>query len=231
MLRTVAGRVGISDLASVAHGPVPFLARELVPLPPSRHAAFVAHLDAVIEQAFEAPDPELEAEPGTDPVAEEKRFARRLQGVPDDPPALAATCMACRGFCCLNGARTHAFLTPESLAFFRHLNPGTTGEETRAAYIAHLPDHHIEGSCVYHGERGCILPRTQRAGICNHWQCSDRIDLEAQLRAGGSQASLIVALPDAGSQKAPRSVAVLPSGRIVFGEEVGSDPEVDLAIQ
>ena len=28
-----------------------------------------------------------------------------------------------------------------------------------------------KGSCVFHGERGCVLPRAARARICNEWQC------------------------------------------------------------
>jgi len=216
LLQALAGRVGLPELAAVAHGPVPNLDRGLVPLPPGRRAAFLAHLDAILAESFD----DREAESGPDPEVPSARFARRLREVPDDPPALAATCMACRGSCCLKGARTHAFLTAESLAFHRHLHPAATRDQVRAAYAAHLPDRHVEGSCVYHGARGCVVPRSQRAEICNHWQCSDRLDLEAQLRATGGGASLVVALPERAGEGTPRSVAVLPSGEIRFHDEV-----------
>ena len=212
ILRQEARRLGWTDLDAVAHGPVPYLDRDLAPLPAARQAAFLAHLDGVVDRVFD----EANAEPSPDAVP----FARRLREVPDDPPALAATCMACRGSCCLKGARTHAFLTPESIAFYRHLHPEASAEEVKAAYASRLPEQSIEGSCVYHGTRGCVLPRTMRAEICNQWQCSDRLDLEAQLKATGGRVSLVVALPDPAGQKAPRSVAVLASGETLFHDVV-----------
>ena len=206
--------MGWSDLDAVAHGPVPHLDRDLAPLPAARQAAFLAHLDAVVDRAFDR----AIAEPPPDAVP----FARRLQEVPDDPPALAATCMACRGYCCLKGAATHAFLSPESIAFYRHLHPEASAEEVKNAYASRLPEQSIEGSCVYHGARGCVLPRTMRAEICNQWQCSDRLDLGRRLKASGREASLVVALPDPGAGGRPRSVAVLPSGQILEREDAGT---------
>jgi len=214
ILQQEARRLGWTDLDAVAHGPVPYLNRDLVPLPAAREAAFLAHLNGVVDRAFDAADAERPANAVT--------YARRLQEVPDDPPALAATCMACRGACCLKGARTHAFLTPESIAFYRHLHPEALAGEVREAYASHLPEQSIEGSCVYHGARGCVLPRTMRAEICNHWQCTDRLDLGRRLKASGGEASLVVALPEPEAGGRPRSVAVLPSGQILEREDAGT---------
>ena len=228
ILQQEARRLGWSDLDAVAHGPVPHLDRELVPLPETRKAAFLGHLNGVVDRAFDRAD----AEPPTTAAT----FARRLREVPDDPPALAATCMACRGYCCLRGALTHAFLTPESISFYRHLHPEASAGEVKDAYASRLPEQSIEGSCVYHGARGCVLPRTMRAEICNRWQCSDRLDLGRHLNTVGSETSLVVAIPraeqgpDADEGMRPRTVAVLASGRIV--ERVhGGAPDRDVQVQ
>jgi hypothetical protein len=211
ILQQEARRLGWSDLEAVAHGPVPHLDRELVSLPETRKAAFLGHLNGVVDRAFD--------QAGAEPPTTAATFARRLREVPDDPPALAATCMACRGYCCLKGARTHAFLTPESIAFHRHLNPEASPDEVKASYASRLPERSVEGSCVYHGARGCVLPRTMRAEICNHWQCSDRAELGRRLGSTGGETSIVAALPEPGAGARPRTVAVLPSGQIVEGPD------------
>ena len=50
-------------------------------------------------------------------------------------------------------------------------NPGMEHAGLVDAYVDALPARHSEGSCGFHGEHGCVLPRESRADICNSFEC------------------------------------------------------------
>jgi hypothetical protein len=39
-------------------------------------------------------------------------------------------------------------------------------------YISQVPHESIEGSCLFHGKKGCTLNRRLRSDICNDYYCS-----------------------------------------------------------
>ena len=39
-------------------------------------------------------------------------------------------------------------------------------------YIRRLPSAGYQGSCVFHGEQGCTLPRSLRSDVCNAYFCA-----------------------------------------------------------
>ena len=106
------------------------------------------------------------------------------------PEPVPAVCASCQGACCYQGGHHAAFLDEETIGSFAAQYPDLTADEITAAYLRHVPDLHFEGSCVFHTDRGCNLPRTMRASICNHYEC--RGLKTARERGGGSHPAFFV---------------------------------------
>ncbi len=79
-------------------------------------------------------------------------------------------CGTCRGFCCAWGG-THAFLGKTTLARIATERSITNHTELATLYFDLLPERSYSGSCVFHTQRGCALPRDLRADICNSFVC------------------------------------------------------------
>jgi hypothetical protein len=129
----------------------PHLGRRLVPLPRRAAALIRAHVRAALAAA---------PEPAGAAVAEDR-----------EAPHLDALCGTCNGYCCKDGYSRGAYLTPEDLARVRRDFPALGPGALAGRYVAHLPETHVEGSCMYHGAEGCTLPRRLRASVCNGFRC------------------------------------------------------------
>ena len=227
MLREAAARIG-AGLEDVPHEIVPFHSRPLVPTPPETRAAFLAHLDAIIAEAFAAEEGELPTLKNHE-VEDDDVYTRRTAEAQDEGRALDASCAACQGVCCMQGHDTHAFLTARSIHFVRHQMPDATAEEIRALYTDRMPERSILKSCVFHGPVGCTLPRTVRADICNYWQCRARESLRQKIAArGGSDRAIAVALDTAhldhpeAAAPVTRTVTVTPDA-LAFHDDLRPD--------
>lgn len=141
----------------------------LEPVPDSRREAFRAHLMALEPEvdAVLAGPPADDADPDPPPVPTE---AERAVAAEVDA-LLGQVCARCTGYCCRLGAPRQAFLDVEALVRERRREPAASHEAIVAWYLAAVPALHHAGSCVYHGERGCVLPRERRAAICNLFEC------------------------------------------------------------
>jgi hypothetical protein len=216
MLARAARAAGLGPLKAMAHGPVPHTPLPLVTPEPGRVADFVQHLDGLIARAFAA-----DAPPCDDAAAGRRGAAR-----PPAPPARGAPSRACRGHCCLKGNSTQAFLTVDSIAWVRRNDPLATPEAIRDAYLSRVPAQSVAGSCLFHGDRGCTLPRTIRAEICNAWQCDERVAIASQLADPGVAGVVVAGLPvrhvdrPAPGAIATRVVTVTPGGDVSVAEGV-----------
>lgn len=125
----------------------------LAPVPEADKTAFLAALTEMAQAAMDIPKPANRA--------------------PDPVPhgTLGAMCAACGGQCCTKGGKSHAYLSADKLAELKRDTPDIPAQEMVARYAAHLPEHHMGGSCLYHGALGCCLPREMRAPICNRFYC------------------------------------------------------------
>ena len=91
-----------------------------------------------------------------------------------DAPATRADghlCALCRGHCCALGLRGKAFLEPHHLRGWLAQRPGAAWADAVDHYLAFVPAEHSQGSCLFHGERGCALPRERRSDVCNGFAC------------------------------------------------------------
>lgn len=107
-----------------------------------------------------------------DPEAHPRQTAHA--GWPEDsgpaPAADGAVCGFCRGRCCRFG-RAHAGFVDVGVLRARQQAHGGSLADAAAHYVSRLPATHVAASCLYHGERGCVLPRAERAPICNGYAC------------------------------------------------------------
>lgn len=155
-------------------------------------ARFVAHLRNV------AAAPELH---GRDP-ADDHPETIHLQAHEADAPL----CTACAGRCCQPGLARHAFIDAPVLARWAARAPGRTMADAAVHYAALLPAQHVGGSCANHGDRGCVLPREDRAPICNAYACDS---LQATRRTLDDEGGAFIAEPLA--DQVPRA-GWLPKG-------------------
>ncbi len=83
-------------------------------------------------------------------------------------------CGQCRGRCCAHGADWHAFIDISVLRKWLASQAGHAGAtlaDAAQAYVAMLPAEHVENACLYQSATGCVIPRDQRAWICNGFAC------------------------------------------------------------
>jgi hypothetical protein len=153
---------------------IPHREGRLGPIEPERLLALERHLC------------ELTASVARDaPVAEAKQT----------PAPVPEMCTACHGACCYHGGAHAAFLDEDTIGRFAAGHPALDAGGIVAEYLRHVPDRHFEGSCVYHAERGCTLPRTMRADICNAYECRG-LKQAREHAAAGARALFIVARHD-----------------------------------
>jgi len=148
------------------------------------------------------------------PVSDARREAHRahlqslLDAPPDDtvqplaPAAPASTlgpqewrlCAQCRGRCCTQGGPTHAFMTLPQLLRWQQAHPGSSLQDAMDSYLQRLPARHVRHACVYQGAEGCVLPREDRADICNSYACDPLLQVQAELKDDAQAAFVAVTL-------------------------------------
>lgn len=163
----------------------------LVELASSRRDAFLKHLEQVVAEALADPIPSAAPRPVRDPPP---RSAA-------EGDALGTACATCRGSCCREGG-THAFLNADTLRRVWSESPDLEPAATFDLYASSLGSHHLEGGCVFQGERGCRLPRSLRSDTCNRWLCPDlRKVRKVWMERGGAIAPhTFVAIAEAGDE-------------------------------
>lgn len=145
---------------------VPSFINGLVPLSEERRQRFRDNIAKVIQEAWDMPADDLPEAPVT-PRPEIQKF-------------FGGACALCRGFCCRLGG-DQAFFRAETVQRFRQSYPDMSQEQVIDVYMSHLQEQSLENSCVYHGERGCVLPREFRSSICNDFFCGGLWDVVGEL--------------------------------------------------
>ncbi len=176
------------------------------PIPPQQREAFRLHLmalqsdvDAMIAEAAAA-DP--------DEAAAALSVAASPSQPADVEPLLGNVCGRCTGFCCQDGNGRHAFLDAAAMLRARLAHPTATHADVVDGYLADIPDEHQDNSCVYHGLRGCVLPRNRRSDLCNSWECPPLVKArEYTQSAGGTSLFVVRGRPG----QAPFAADFLPS--------------------
>jgi hypothetical protein len=137
---------------------VPRSEKELRPASPERTRRLRRHLVEALRELRVARHPERLASPVR---PEPHGFAADVA---------QAACSLCRGFCCKNGG-DDAFLDERTMARVRRARPELDARGVIRLYADLVPTASYEGSCLFHGKRGCTLSRALRSDVCNSYFC------------------------------------------------------------
>jgi len=174
-------------------------------LPLRRREMFEAHLRSIIAMSSEtsaeppAPLPTVDRA-GENPVSK----------------LLDRACGTCRGRCCRMAGKKNAYLAPESIQVYRARNPSVSTDDIVTAYLSRIPDETYEGSCVFHGRRGCVLPRLLRSEMCNWFLCDSLIELSRRVALEDRARVFAVAMQDLD----PDRLAVFDADGVHYEEDV-----------
>jgi hypothetical protein len=176
--KQMTDRDGAPVPASVPLAILPSNDLPLVRLPEERKGALREHLGAIIAEAF--------AEAG-DGAGGERGAS---EGMPVESPvveaALIGACALCRGRCCQDGGN-QAYLTAGTIRRYIAAHPEQDGEAVLAEYLAYVPEVSYEGSCIYHSESGCALPREMRSEISLEFLCEGVRRMRRELVGGANR--------------------------------------------
>jgi hypothetical protein len=142
----------------------------------AERAAFAQHLLACASGDTPATavvaDPQWDEAPaaGTPPLPETEP---RVQG--------GQLCAGCGGRCCRPGLASHAFVTSRLLERWVERHPGSAPAHAVQAYLERVPARHVGGSCLFHTDLGCALPRQERSAVCNRFECAGLQEANAEL--------------------------------------------------
>lgn len=151
----------------------------MVPVPAAQRQALREHLLALRS--------EVEALQGMPQPA-----AAPAPAAPAVDSLLAKVCASCTGHCCRDGNGRMAFLDARAMQRAVLDAPDSTYAEVVDAYLADIPQRHHADSCVFHGERGCALPRHRRADLCNRWECPGLREARNHAESSGATQFFVV---------------------------------------
>jgi hypothetical protein len=178
----VAEAAGVSDPRSYPLMLVPSITAPLTPVPEYRRADMAEHLAAVFAEAMVPVE-------GEEPPPPEPPTADRAD------PVLVRGCATCRGHCCRLGGVNHAFLTVASIRRVLRTFPERTPEDLIQGYLDAIGES-LDGSCVYHGPMGCVLPRDLRGNMCNTYFCAPLLAFRDQLSADGPVQAFVLSVEE-----------------------------------
>lgn len=163
------------------------------------------------------------APPAPSDVAELRAHLMALEGgvpaphdIDDDPPhdapspAIAGRlCALCRGRCCRQGLQGNAFLEPRDLRGWLAQQPGASWADAVDHYLSFVAPEHLQSSCLFHGTRGCTLPRERRSAVCNEFACAT---LEQLHDLAGPSGEALVVVGIVGGHETRGAAMLSPAG-------------------
>jgi hypothetical protein len=158
---------------------------KLGPLPQERRKALAEKLPPLIEKAMAA---DAEADPPDSATASDAD----ADSDPDELAVLGHACATCRGWCCQGGGE-HAYLDERTFRTYKAQHPDKDADQIMADYLSYLPEVSYEGSCVYHTDIGCALPRDMRSDVSRWFLCAGLKDLQGRLPSEGPRRAFAAA--------------------------------------
>jgi len=177
----------------------PFMADRLVTQDPDNRQKFIAEMERLVA-----------GETAEGPV-DEATNRIRVQPAPTEDPTTPRTshevafCGTCKGSCCKQGATNFGFIRVAHLEKTKASLDLDSLSDAIAHYAGMIPDQHVEGSCYFHGQDGCTLPRDQRSDVCNSYKClALRTFLSASQRLEPDQTAVVYASDGTHARRATR---------------------------
>lgn len=181
----VADSLGIDEPELFVPVAIPAALRPITRLPQERLSALRDHLTRLVSGVRE----EEEDSPCTSLCEETETAATDTEDV--SVFFLQQACATCRGYCCLTGEDL-AYLNKGMMSSYLDEHPRHESPEVISRFLSHLPEETCEDSCIYHGEKGCGLPREMRSSICNGFECAEIACLREELRGSAPHRVFLV---------------------------------------
>jgi hypothetical protein len=159
----------------------------LTNLPAERRSEFAEHLLTIVQEAYVDARDAASADDTSTAITVPEAGERAVLG---------NACATCRGHCCQGGGEDHAFLEAATVRAYRARHPHKEAEEICSDYLSHVANVTYEGSCVYHAESGCALPREMRSAICNSFFCKGLKEFRRQIQTDRPHQGFAVAMDD-----------------------------------
>ncbi len=150
-------------LLSIASG-----GRQISNLPAKRKKKFRDNLNAAISEATS--NIEFEDVGVNINSNRLKRSALQYREVSGLKEQTQNVCIQCQGACCIAGA-DKGFVEIQLLRRVMTEQPGLRPRDLYQLYMQHLPNKSVKGSCIFHTQTGCNLPRKLRSDVCNGYLC------------------------------------------------------------
>lgn len=141
-------------------------------------------------------------------LREAKRPEQLIQTPTPEPTGFAAQvvregCTQCQGLCCKGGGE-HAYIDERTMARVRRDRPDLDARQIIRCYVEAVAARGYRDSCLFHGRRGCTLPRPLRADLCNSYYCNGLRDF---LKLDPTPADVII---KAGTSRPPVRLSGAP---------------------
>jgi hypothetical protein len=202
-----AAAVGVEHPDEFTVVAVPHITTPLAPRDEERVGRVRARLESLVNWALthEPNDTELLQRPGWRSSGEPESSVYQPEDIGAEATAVESSlfgvgCRLCRGACCRTGA-DHAYLNIKQVREFISGHPEFLEQEVVDAYLSYVPELSIENSCIFHGERGCALPREMRSDMCNRWLCPGLKEIRETLENGAPPLFYLVSAAEAGSEE------------------------------
>jgi len=179
----IANCQGLSHVDDLPLAVVPCYDPSIRNLPEKRRRLFRDHLTLQISRAVAVSPGELT----------EDEYPVTLTPTPPEKAFLTEACRLCRGYCCTQGG-TRAWMDAPTIMSHMANHPENRPRHVLEAYLDLLPKKSCQGSCVYHTEDGCTLPRSMRANICNRYYCRGQCELWDHFQGPDHSHALIIAM-------------------------------------
>lgn len=185
------GSVVVSDSEPYSIALLPSNNLPLVRLPEQRRQKLLEHLRQLVACSAELAPGRVEP----DAQGDQPTCLRPTPEAARESAILADACATCRGGCCGDGGQ-QAYLNATKIG--RYMKNPQRENEVCEAYMSYLPETSFDGSCVFHGETGCGLPREMRSDTCCSFHCHELVRLRESLTPDQPSQVLAVAI-DSGS--------------------------------
>ncbi len=156
--QNVARSMGVEE-QEVGATTVPSCQYVSEPTPEERVSGFIDHLSHCLETLDTEKDDRVFKTP-------------RKTEVPAHLSQVAEqACTTCRGDCCKQGFKFHAFIRRVTLKRVLNNVDYLNKKNVIETYAKHIPERSIRYSCIFHTDKGCNLADELRADICGDFFC------------------------------------------------------------